>query len=222
MPRLSLIALKKSSKSTKSTTDKWGRTDSTPCIDNTSILVPQHIMQKIPFYKRDLQSALSKTCPNEITTITNVKIPEAGEEAFIKTINFLGGTPLPAINVTGTEDIDTLMCLLDVYDVYVELQTKELEQAVLDCVSRYQYPKLETFVDFAREVYGDLGPKKRAVDSPIGKVVKLKLTALFPRLLQKGDVKRMTAMGGVLSTELLEVTIKYYSGVSNMKFEETE
>lgn len=179
-------------------------------------------MQKIPFYKVDIQSTLSKTSPNGITTIRNAKIPSAGEEAFIKTINFLGGTPLPALNTAGTEDIETLRSLLSVYDVCVELQIKGLEQTVLYHMSKYQYPKLEAFVTFAREVYGDLGSKKRAVDSSIGKLVKVKLAALYPRLSQKGDVKRITAMGGVLSTELLEVTIKYYSGVANMRFEETE
>jgi hypothetical protein len=186
------------------------------------ILVPQHILERIPFYTSELESALRTTGPNGIPTIMDAKIPDAGEEAFIKTIDFIGGTPLPEIDATESQDIETLKSLLAVYDVCIELQTEELEQAVLDHISNNQYPKLQSFVDFAREVYGDSGPKKRAVDSSIGKAVKLKLTTLFPRLLQGGDVKRITGVGGILSTELLEVTIKHFAGVSNMKFEETE
>lgn len=205
-----------------SKTDKYGRVTSDACVTNTSILVPQHILQHVPFYKSELESALSTTGPNGIPTITDAKIPGVGEEAFIKTIDFLGGTPLPAIDAPSSQDIETLKSLLAVYDVCIELQTEELEQAVLDHISTYQYPKLKSFIDFARHAYGDLGPKKRAVDSSIGKVIKLKLTALFPRLLQGGDVKRITGVGGVLSTELLEVTIKHFAGVSNTRFEETE
>jgi len=186
------------------------------------ILVPQHILQKIPFYKPELDTALSTTGPNGIPTITDAKIPGASEEAFVKTIDFIGGTPLSEIDAKGSQDIETLKSLLAVYDVCVELQTEELEQAILDHFSNYQYPKLQSFIDFAREFYGDVGPKKRAEDSSIGKIVKLKLTALFPRLLREGDVKRITGVGGILSTELLEVTIKHFAGVSNMKFEEAE
>jgi hypothetical protein len=109
-----------------------------------------------------------------------------------------------------------------VYDVCIILQTEGLEHAVLDHISKYQYPELKTFIHFAREVYGDSGSEKRAVSSSVGKIVNFKLTALFPRLLQEGGVKRITGVGGILSTELLEVTIKHFAGVSNMKFEGTE
>lgn len=205
-----------------SKTDTYGRVTSDACVNNTSILVPQHILQNVPFHKSELESALSTTGPNGIPTIKDANIPGAGEEAFIKTIDFLGGTPLPAIDAPGSQDIETLKSLLAVYDVCIELQTEELEQAVLDHISNYQYHKLKSFIDFARHAYGDLGPKKRAVDSSIGKAVKLKLTTLFPRLMQGGDAKRITGVGEILSTELLEVTIKHFAGVSNMKFEGTE
>lgn len=202
--------------------DRFGYVTTSPCTDNTSILVPQHILQKVPFYKSELETALSATGPDGIPTIKNAKIPDAGEEPFIKAIDFIGGTPLPAIDAPGAQDIETLKSLLAVYDVCIELQTEELEQAVLSHISDHQYPKLKSFVEFARQVYGDVGSKKRTVNSSIGKVIKLKLTVLLPRLLQEGEEKRVTAMGGVLSTELLEVIVKYYSGVANMKFEETE
>lgn len=190
------------------------------CGDTTRILVPQQILQTIPFYKSELESALSTTNPNEIPTIKNAKIPSAGEKAFVKTINLLGGAPLPVIDTPGCEEIETLTSLLAVYDTCIQLQTEELERAVLDHMANYEYLKLKTFTDFAREVYGDTGSKKRAVDSSIGKVIKLKLTALFQRLLQEGEEKRIIALGGVLGTELLEVIVKYYSGVANMKFEQ--
>jgi hypothetical protein len=99
----------------------------------------------------------------------------------------------------------------------IVLKTAALERAVLDHLGTYHYPHSNVFIDFARDIYGDTGPKKRAVDSSIGRVIKIKLAALLPRLLKDGDVKRITAMGGVLSTELLEVTIKHFSGGSDIK-----
>lgn len=188
----------------------------------TRILVPQHILQKIPFYKYELESALSTKSPSGIPKIKDAKFPSTGQEAFITTLNLLGNTPLPVIGAAETQDIDTLKSLLAVYDVCMELQTGALERAVLGHLASYDYPKLDTFVAFAREVYGDTGSKKREVESSIGKVVKRKLTELLPRLLQEGEAKEITSKGGILCTELLEVTIKHFSGVSNVKSEETE
>lgn len=138
------------------------------------------------------------------------------------TLIFLGGTPLPVIGAAGTQDIDTLKSLLTMYDVCTELQIEALEHAVLGQLADYDFPELDTSVAFAREVYGDTGSKKREVDFSIGKAVKLKLAALLLRLLQEGGAKDVTAKGGVLCTELLEVTIKHFAGVSNVKIEQTE
>ena len=53
------------------------------------ILVPQHILEKIPFYTSELESALRTTGPNVLPTIMDAKIPDAGEEAFIKAVDFM-------------------------------------------------------------------------------------------------------------------------------------
>jgi len=183
----------------------------------TLFLVPQHILEKIPFYKSELESALSTKVTNQVPKIKDAKFPGAGQEAFITTINLLGGTPLPVIDATESQDIDTLKSLLTVYDVCMELQTEALEHAVLDHMSDYQYPKLDTFVAFAREVFGDTGLEKRAVDSSIGKVIKRKLVELLPRLLQEGDAKKIIEMGGVLSTELFDVVVGNSSGATQVE-----
>jgi hypothetical protein len=214
---LTLVALEKVTEHTS----YHGRY-STTRITEVSILVPQHILQKVPFYKSELESALSTKTPNGIPKIKDAKFPATGKEPFITTLNFLGGTPLPIIGAAGTQDIDTLKSLLPVYDVCKELQTEALEHAVLSHLADYDYPKLDIFVAFAREVYGDTGSKKREVDSSIGKAVKLKLAALLPRSFQEGVAKNITAKDGVLCTELLEVTIKHFSGASNMEIEEIE
>lgn len=153
---------------------------------------------------------------------SDANFPATGQEAFVKTLNFLGGTPLPVIGAAGTQDIDTLKSLLAVYDVCTELQTEALEHAVLGHMIEYEYPKLDTVIAFAREVYGDTGSKQHEVDSSIGKAVKLKLAALLPRLLQEGEAKEIPAKGGVVCAELLEVTIKHLSGASNVISEEAE
>lgn len=158
---------------------------STTRTSETRILVPQHILQKVPFYKSELESALITKSSNGIPKIKDAKFPSSGQEAFITTLNFLGGTPLPVIGADDTQDIDTLKSLLAVYDVCIELQTEALEHAVLSHLAAYDYPRLDNFVDFAREVYGDTGSKTREVESSIGKVVKRKLTELLPRLLQE-------------------------------------
>jgi hypothetical protein len=192
------------------------------CIYDTSILVPLYVLQKIPLYKSELEAALGTTTSHGIPTIKDVRLPAAGINGFIKTINFLGGTPLPSIDAAGSEDIEILKSLLTVYNVCIELQIEQLAHAVLAHMETYQYPKLKTFIDFAREVYGDTGSKKHAVDSVIGKAFKFKLTELFPRLLEGGDVQRINAMGGVLNIELFDVASKHFAGVSNMKAEKTE
>lgn len=82
--------------------------------------------------------------------------------------------------------------LLTVYDVRTELQTEALEHAVLLHLADYGYPKLDTFIAFAREVYGDTGSKKREVDSLVGKAVKLKLAALLRCVCCKRYGRRMS------------------------------
>lgn len=101
--------------------DRYSRTTTVPCTKNTSILIPQHILEKIPFYTSDLESALSATDHNGIPTILNAKIPSADEEAFIKAIDFIGGTAIPSTDATGAQDIETLKSLLAVYDVCIKL-----------------------------------------------------------------------------------------------------
>jgi hypothetical protein len=189
------------------------------CIQDTSILVPLHILQKTPLYKSELEDALRTTASYNVPTIKVVRFPAEGQKTFIKTINFLGGTPLPSLDAAGSEDIDILKSLLTVYNVCLELQTEELAHAVLAHIESYQYSKLQTFIDFAREVYGDTGSEKHAVDSIIGKAFKPKLTELFPHLLQGGDVQRINAMGGVLNIELFDIATKHLAVIPNMKAE---
>lgn len=152
--------------------------------DTYTILVSQHVVQQIPIYKSLLKEALSTKDPNEIPKIYISEVPATDviqASAFIKTMNFLGGAAVPAVNTIGARAIDTLKSLLAVYDVCVVLKTEALEQAVLDRMAGYHYPNTDTFVEIAREVYGNTGPKQRAVDSSIGKLVKSKLAELLPR-----------------------------------------
>jgi hypothetical protein len=188
--------------------------------DVYTILVPQYTVQQIPIYKFQLENALRTKPPDEIPKIFALEVPPADTaqaNTFVKTLSFIGGTPLPAFDAAGVRPTDTLNALLAVYDMCIVLKTAALERAVLDHLGTYHYPHSNVFIDFARDIYGDTGPKKRAVDSSIGRVIKIKLAALLPRLLKDGDVKRITVMGGVLSTELLEVTIKHFSGGSDIK-----
>ena len=108
------------------------------------------------------------------------------------TLIFLGGTPLPINGAAGTQDIDTLKSLLIIYDVCTELQIEALEHAVLGHLADYDFPELDTFFAFAREVYGDTGSKKREVDSLVGKAVKLKLAALLRCVCCKRYGRRMS------------------------------
>jgi hypothetical protein len=192
--------------------------------DVYTILVPQYTVQQIPIYKSQLEGALRTKHPNEIPKIFALEVPPADTaqaNTFIKTLSFIGGTPLPAFDTAGVRPTDTLNALLAVYDMCIVLNTAALERAVLDHLAAYHYPHSNAFIDFARDIYGDTGSKKRAVDSSIGRVIKSKLAVLLPRLLKDGDVKRITAMGGVLSTELLEATIKHLSGGSYVKGEQS-
>ena len=112
-------------------------------------MVPQQILQEIPVYKSTLESDLNTTDANGVPTMTNAKIPSAGEKAFVKAINFVGGTPLPVLEATEDRDIETLKSLLAVYDVCIEFQIEALEHAILDRMTKHEYPKLKTFIDFA-------------------------------------------------------------------------
>jgi hypothetical protein len=179
-----------------------------------SIFVPQHILQRISVYERQIHGALATKDRNQVPTITDEVLLGVIEQpaAPIKAIDFLDGAPLPNIGEAGADDNITLSSLLGVYDVCIELQIKTLEEAILGHMSSCTYATWDTFIKFAKEVYGDTGKKKRAVDSSVGKVVKLKLTAFLPRLMQDGTAQRISAMSGVLSAQLLEITIKHFSG----------
>lgn len=175
--------------------------------DTYTILVPQHVVQQIPIYQSQLKTALSAKDPNAIPRIfgSEISATDATQTgAFIKTMNFLGGAAISAIDSTVAKAIDTFKSLLSVYDVCIVLKTEALEQAVLDRMSGYSFPNTDTFIDFAREIYGDTGPNKRTVDSPVGKVVKQKIAVQ----LVKSSSKRF----GVLSTELLEIIMKNLTG----------
>jgi hypothetical protein len=106
--------------------------------------------------------------------------------AFIQTVKYLSGTPLPAM---WPREVGSLKSLLGVYEVCIELQTAVFERAVFNRMANYQYPNMDTLVAFAREVYGDTASEKRVVDSSVGQVVKAKLTAFLPRLLREETSK---------------------------------
>lgn len=84
---------------------------------------------------------------------------------------------------------------------------------MLDC----EYVTWDIFINFAREVYGDTGNKKRAADSPVGEVIHLMLRIFLPQMMQDGTALRISAMGGVLSAQLLDITIKKLSGGPDVK-----
>jgi hypothetical protein len=187
-----------------------------------SIFVPQHILQQIPAYASRLGSALATKDRNDIPAIVDEGLLSAVEEPhpLIKAINFLSGAPLPKIGDAGANDSITLSSLLSVYDVCIALEVNALREAILDHMSTCKYATWDIFINFAKEVYGDTGKKKRAPDSPVGKVIKLELTDFLPQLMQDGTAQRISAMGGVLSAQLLEITIKHLSGGHNVKSED--
>lgn len=184
-----------------------------------SIFVPQHILQQIPVYASRLGAALNTKDRNHIPTIIDEQLLSAVEQPdpLIKAINFLSGAPLPKIGDSGANDSTTLSSLLGVYDVCIALQIKALRENILEHMSTCKYVTWDIFINFAKEVYGDTGNKKRPADSPIGKVIQLKLTAFLPGMMQDGTAKRISAMGGALSAQLFDITIKQLSGGPDVK-----
>ena len=179
-----------------------------------SIFIPQQTLQRIPVYEFKVGRVLATKDRNDVPTIIDEALLSAMEDpsTLVKTINFLGGAPLPNIGDAGADDNRTLSSLLGVYDVCIELKIKALEEAILGHISSCTYATWDIFIKFAKEVYGDTGKKKRTVDSSIGRVIKLKLTAFLPSLMQDGTTQRVSAVGGVLSAQLLDITIKHFSG----------
>ena len=188
-----------------------------------SIFVPQHILQQIPVYESSFVGALDTKDRNHIPTITDEQLLSAVEQPdpLIKAINFLSGAPTPKIGDSGAYDSTTLSSLLGVYDVCIALEIKPLRDNILEHMSSCKYVTWDIFINFAKEVYGDTGNKKRAADSPVGKVIQLKLTAFLPQMMQDGTAQRISAMGGVLSAQLLDITIKQLSGGPDVKSEQS-
>jgi hypothetical protein len=167
--------------------------------------VPERVITSIPCYGEQLRVKLASIEGDDEPVIVDEL--KRDQKSLGKAFRFLATgylAPLDA-SIVPSAALDSLITL---YNLSIDLDIGDLEDAVLVCIDDMDYDALplDVFMEFARCYYADHGEDSHLTD--IGELIKSKLSYLLPRLEQSMTVDQLSCEGGMLGMQLMTVLLE--------------
>jgi hypothetical protein len=168
--------------------------------------IPEEIIRHIPSYQAQLNEKLALIEGDAEPIIRD--IVARNTQLVCQTIRFLASGYLTPLNEAEKENKATWGGLISLYVFSRQLSIKTLKDAMLT-----QFCELidslnpAVFLAFARHYYAGWNYDK-SQNTRLGCLIKIKLAEFLPRLQQTMAVKDISAEGGALGTQLIEVLLE--------------
>jgi hypothetical protein len=176
--------------------------------------VPQRVITSIPLYseKLILQLLSIDDEDDEPVIVDEVK---RDQKSLGKALRFLATGHLAPLDASSTTTFNTIDKFTVLYDLSINLDIEDLEQAVLGRIDNMDYDAvpLDVFMEFACSYYDDRS--EESCLTPLGRLIKRKLSYLLPRLEQTITVDQLSREGGMLGMQLIAVLLEDRAKVRN-------
>jgi hypothetical protein len=168
--------------------------------------VPEEIIAHIPTYLHQLNDKLAHIEGDAEPIIRDALARDP--QLVCQTIRVLASGYLTPLNEADKESKGTWDGLISLFNFSTALSIKILKVAVLTQLCKLiDTLNPAVFLAFARHYYDDCSYGSRQ-NTDLGCLIKVKLAEFLPRLQQTMTIKDISAEGGILGTQLIEVLLE--------------